>query len=198
MTPEERAAKVGALKPAWAKDYIRQLEDLTRALHAQLTETQQRLRDAYEPEGGGWSPPEPGLARAECELHQPVPVPGCAACETMSLQEWKDRYARHAQQRADTQLIQPDGSVVSTSVMAGITPPSGDWTVVRVLDGAAGMEPLADLPHKAVIRFADSYQVRYGTHETTGGARVLVVETDSTMQMRPVSQTQILIIAQGG
>jgi hypothetical protein len=117
----------------------------------------------------------------------------------MSLAEWKDRYARHFEHGTDTQLVGPDGSVISTSVWtgAGITPPSGDWTVVRVLDGAADMKPLADLPHKAEIRFADAYQVHYGAHESTGGARVLVVETDNAMQVRPVSPNEILIVAMG-
>ena len=210
MTPEERAAKVDALKPAWAKDYIRQLESLTRTLHAQLRAAQAQAvtgEDASQYQDRGlpqdWDNPPyeyqvTAPARAECTLHQPLPVPGCAACETLSLAEWKDRYARHSQQRADTQLVQPDGSVVSTSVIPGITPPSGDWTVVRVLDGAANMEPLADLPHKAEIRFAGSYQVHYGAHESTGGARVLIVETDAAMQVRPVSPNEVLIVAMGG
>lgn len=58
MTPDEREAKVAALKPQWAQDYIRQLEALTRTLHTQLTEAQDRLREAYGPDKTGWQPPE--------------------------------------------------------------------------------------------------------------------------------------------
>lgn len=46
MTPDEREAKVAALKPQWAQDYIRQLEALTRTLHQQLTEA--RAQDAAD------------------------------------------------------------------------------------------------------------------------------------------------------
>ena len=146
MTPDERAAKVGTLSPAWAKDYILQLESLTRTLHAQL--------QAAQAQGAG-------------DLELAGEISGA-----------RDRLA--------------------AQVIPGITPPSGDWTVIRVLDGAANMEPLADLPHKAEIRFVDSYQVHYGYHETTGGTRVLIVETDNAMQVRPVSPTEVLIIAMGG
>lgn len=205
MTPEDRAAKVAALSPAWAREYIGQLEDLTRALHAQLTEARRQgaedLNLAREISGARdrlvTSDQTP--ARAECTLHQPLPVAGCAACETMSLAEWQDRYTRHSGQQADTQLAGPDGSVISTSVWtgAGITPPDGEYATARVLDGRANMEPLADLPEGAEIRFADFYQVHYGSSEGTGDARVLVVETDQPMIMQPMAPYRIIITRAG-
>jgi hypothetical protein len=54
------------------------------------------------------------------------------------------------------------------------------------------------------IRFADFYTVRYGDARTsgggatanlTGGARVLVVETDKPMQIRPTLSPDMIIIA---
>jgi hypothetical protein len=43
------------------------------------------------------------------------------------------------------------------------------------------------------VRFADFYTAHYGTHETTGGARVLVVETDKPMQVRPLDLDRVII-----
>jgi hypothetical protein len=51
MSQEERAAKVAALKPAWAKDYILQLEDLTRKLADQLRNAQAQGAADLEPDG---------------------------------------------------------------------------------------------------------------------------------------------------
>jgi hypothetical protein len=80
--------------------------------------------------------------------------------------------------------------------MAGITPPQGEYATARVLAHGTG-EPLADLPERAGIQFAGFYQVRYGDHETTGGARVLIVETSAPLLIRPLSPTAV-IIARGG
>jgi chemotaxis regulatin CheY-phosphate phosphatase CheZ len=141
MTPEERAAKVEALKPAWAKDYILQLESLTRTLHAQLTEA--KRQDAADLE----------LARE---------ISGA-----------RDR--------------------VAAQVIPGIAPPSGEYATARVLDGRANMEPVADLAEGAEVLFAGFYQVHYGDHETTAGARVLVIEGSNSLIVRPVSQTTVII-----
>ena len=141
MTPEERAAKVEALSPAWAREYILQLESLTRTLHAQLQAAQ---------------------AQGANDLTLAGEISGA-----------RDRLA--------------------AQVIPGITAPNGEYATIRVLDGRANMEPLADLPEGAEIRFAGFYQVRYGDHETTAGARVLVVETDAAMIIRPVSQTETII-----
>jgi hypothetical protein len=172
MTPGEREAAVAALSPKWAQDYIRQLEALTRALHAQLT----ALREDFA-----------GFPGTECVLHPDLPVPGCAACETLSLAEWKDHYARHASREPTPSSFSGMAPAPVPSLPPGITPPQGEYATIRVLDGRAGMEPLADLPEGAEIRFADFYQARYGSTPDTGGAQVLTVETSAPMRIQPVA-----------
>lgn len=140
MTPEEREAKVAALRPQWAQDYIRQLEALTRTLHQQLTEAREQ--------GAG------DLALA----HE---ISGA-----------RDRLA-----------ALPDG----------IKAPEGEYATARVLDGRANMEPVADLPEGAEVRWVDFFQVRYGDHEATAGARALVVAGDGPLVVRPVDQDTIII-----
>lgn len=44
------------------------------------------------------------------------------------------------------------------------------------------------------VRFADFYTVRYGNHDESGGARVLVIETDAAMQIRPTNFSQQILI----
>jgi hypothetical protein len=148
MTPEERAAKVGALKPEWAKTYIRQLEGITRHLAAQLAAAQQAVTGVTE-------------------------------------------IADHARD----ELRQRDSE--SAPGLPGITPPSGEYATIRVLDGRANMKPVADLPEGAEIRFADFYQVHYGSGEGAGGARVLVVETDQPMVVQPMAPYRIIITRAG-
>jgi hypothetical protein len=45
------------------------------------------------------------------------------------------------------------------------------------------------------IRLADFYTVRYGDHRETSGARVLVIETDKPLQIRPTQDPNTVIIA---
>lgn len=157
MTPEQIEEKVEALSPAWARDYIRRLEGLTRALATQLQAAQPAIDFAasYDPQ--------------------------------------------HANGQADPDMLEDLSSQTRPSVWtpAGITPPDGEYATVRVLDGQANMEPVADLPDRAEIRFADFYQVSYGDHESTGGMRVLVIQGDGPIQVRPVDQATVLI-ARGG
>lgn len=143
MKPEELAAKVDALSPVWAKDYIRRLERLVRNLASQVGP------------GSPAQPEEPAEPSAQAPAEPSVWTP------------------------------------------AGITPPNGDYATLRVLDGAADMTPLADLPDRAEIRFTDFYQVHYGAHESTGGMRVLVIEGDDKIVIHPISQYTVLI-SRGG
>jgi hypothetical protein len=144
MDEAEREAKVAALKPAWAQEYIRKLEG-EAAGHAEYIGRLERvavdLHRQIASLGGGQAPPAPR-------------VPGMA-------------------------------------------PPEGEFAVVRVLDGAANMEPIGDLPDRAEIRFTDFYQVHYGSHEITGGMRVLVIEGDGPIQIRSVSPS-VILVARGG
>lgn len=138
MKPEELAAKVDALSPVWAKDYIRRLERLVRSLASQV---------------GPGSPAQPE-------------EPAAPTAQT------------------------PAGSVW---IPAGITPPDGDYATIRVLDGTANMEPVADLSDRHEVRFTDFYQVLYGAHEITGGMRVLVIEGDQPIVIHPAGPNTVLI-----
>lgn len=74
----------------------------------------------------------------------------------------------------------------------GITPPADGYAVARVFlpgDPVA----IADLPDTAEIAFAQYFRVRYGDTPETAGARVLVVEGDGPMIIRPVSPSEFLI-----
>lgn len=158
MTPEQIEEKVEALSPAWARDYIRRLEGLTRALATQLQAAQPAIDFAtsYDPQ-----PSNGQAAEAGTFSNGVAPV------------------------------------LPSVWTPAGITPPDGEYATIRVLDGQANMEPVADLPDRAEIRFADFYQVHYGGHETTGGMRLLVIEGDGPIDIKPVSQTTVLICRGG-
>jgi hypothetical protein len=52
------------------------------------------------------------------------------------------------------------------------------------------------------IRFADFYSARYGRLDqggiSTGGARVLIIETDKPMQIRPTLDPCVIIVARAG
>jgi hypothetical protein len=53
----------------------------------------------------------------------------------------------------------------------------------------------------ASIRFADFYSARYDDPQRwmrTGGARVLIIETDTPMQIRPTIDPCVIIIARAG
>jgi hypothetical protein len=156
MTPEDLEAKVEALTPAWAKDYIRQLEGLTRTLHAQL---------------------QAALAQDQVDLS----LAG-------EISDARDGLAAKLPAQPETA---PEGTQITWP--AGIRAPNGEYATARVLDGAANMEPLADLAEAAEVRFADFYQVHYGAHETSGGARALIVETDQPMTIRPVGWGAVII-----
>lgn len=215
MTPEEREAKVATLKPQWAQDYIRELEALTRTLHAQLRLLQDgdgpvrisaEARHAAANEDGAAAQDTAGLEAARQEF------PG--------LHEHPEGTHAHPYTRpdhdhiiADSRIAEapedafdpsdPDGpprrdksgAVLPAWAVAdtGLTPPDGEYATARVLDGRAAMAPLADLPEGAEVRFTDFYQVHYGDHEVTAGARVLIVETDAPLVVRPVSQTTVII-----
>ena len=197
MTPEELEAKVAALKPAWALDYIRQLEALTRTLHAQLTETQEKLAAAQ--------------AQGAEDLNLAREISGARdrlADAAADLHEHPEGTHAHPYTRPDHDHIIAEGRIAEAPedaydpsdpdgpprpVPAGLLPPHGEYVTARVLDGRNGMEPLADLPEGAEVRFADFYQVRYGDHETTGDARMLIVETDTPLVVRPAGQTTVLI-----
>ena len=47
------------------------------------------------------------------------------------------------------------------------------------------------------VRFADFYAVRYDADPAGGGARVLIIETDQPMQVRPYDRDAIVIAAAG-
>lgn len=194
MTPEQIEEKVEALSPAWAKDYIRRLEGLTRALAAQIQAAQPAIdfaRSYSEMTGGNGGIPDPSLLAAT--LRPEAMGQAAAAFAT----EIRSEYRQSAAQ--DPDMLEDLSSQTQPSVWtpAGITPPDGEYATVRVVDGAANMEPVADLPDRAEIRFADFYQAHYGSHESTGGMRLLVIEADGPIQVRPVSQATVLI-ARGG
>lgn len=144
MTPQEMSAKAAELKPAWARDYIRQLEALTRDLG-------RRLQEAY---GGNGQAPSTAMAADDAET-EPAPP----------------------------EITWPDG----------ITPPGEGYAVIRVLDGTANMEPVADLPDHAEIVFGGFFQAHFGDHELTAGARVLIIEGDGPLVIRSVDPGTIII-----
>jgi hypothetical protein len=209
MTPEERAAKVGALKPEWARTYIRQLEGITRHLAAQLAAAQAQgagdpalaaqVAAPFYAQFGAWArttaPVPPGIPDAR-KAFPGIPDPILAACFRQLSQDTPGLLlADNALPGPAPGWIPPGqaGNPESAAWLAGITPPSGEYATIRVLDGRAGMEPVADLAEGAEIRFADFYQVHYGNHETTGGTRVLIVETDDSLVIRPVNQNTVII-----
>lgn len=173
MTPAEMSAKAAELKPAWARDYIRQLEELTRDLAG-------RLRDANG---------QPAEAKAADE---PASRDLAAVAE---LHEHPEGTHSHPHTRPDHDHVIVNGEIreAGPGHIPGITPPGGEYAVVRVLDGAASMKPLADLPDRAEIRFSDYYQVRFGDHDLTAGARVLIIETDGPLIIRPVDPGTVII-----
>jgi hypothetical protein len=271
MTPEEIEEKVGALSPAWAKDYIRRLEGLTRALAAQLQAAQPAVDYAasYDPEASGNGqapdlpvPPHPAsslsgrdietalyalaqmwhagymdisLSAEEMEtigrVHDtwfqdgqaPVPLPsgampesapapghfhapdelGAATADQMRTHIANAHYGHQGLMGWDVTRVHAyhnglhDGYAAGARITAGVTPPSGEYAIVRVVDGAANMDPIADLSDRAEVRFADFYQVHYGGHETTGGMRLLIVQGDGPVVIHPIGQDTVLI-SRGG
>lgn len=212
MTPEQINEKVENLNPAWAKDYIRrlegqlteaqgytrQLEDLTRTLNTQLTETQGELRDAR----GELSALEELTGPIEQgSLARTAGTTSAAAAPEIE-EEWDP--AAHGQPAASAPAgngwipAGQQGDATSAAWLSGIEPPvEGQYAPVQVVNGAANMDPVADLDPRFEIRFADFYQVRYGDHETTGGMRVLVIEGDGPIRIDPVSPTTVLVTRGG-
>lgn len=199
MTPEEIEEKVGALSPAWAKDYIRRLEGLTRALAAQL--------QAAQAMDGGLTQANVIQAAGNGQVIEADPAPhfhtpdelGGATADRVRTHIAVAHYGHQGLTGWDVGRLHAyhnglhDGYVTGRRSVPPFPAPAGEYATVRVVDGQANMEPVADLPDKAEIRFADFYQVHYGGHETTGGMRLLVVEADGPIQVRPVNQATVLI-----
>lgn len=194
LTPDELAARIEKL-PAWARkhiaareEYIATLETLTRTLHAQLTEARKDTTRAI------------GAAQPSGDLDLAREISGARDRLAAQLTEAREQIAAWEVAYEALRENPPEGGSAvpgqpARELPPGVKLPQDDdgYRVVEVLDGAANMDPLLVLPDRAEIRFADFYQVRYGDTEITAGARVLVIETDSPMIIRPASQTTTLI-----
>jgi hypothetical protein len=188
MTPADREAKVEALKPAWAKDYIRQLEALTRDLAV-------RIQDAFGV--NGQSTAAPGL-----ELSPEATAVAWRALDMMdgaAFSEGDDEVIQQVAAHFGAQLPARPDEVAPVpprppAYPEGIAPPGDGYADIRILDGSADMEPVADLTYRAEIRYGDFFQVHLtALSGDEAGSKVLVIEGEGELAVSPVDPATIII-----
>ena len=132
----------------------------------------------------------------------PLPDPMVRDAREEKLPAWASRTigtlrsALRANDRAYAErAAELEARIATLEALAGQAQDAGaDADTVLVLDDP---EDTLEVPlgKGRTIEFADFYTVRYGPHDQSGGARVLVVQTRQAMQIRTTYDPNEIIIA---
>jgi hypothetical protein len=101
---------------------------------------------------------------------------------------WAQEYIRSL--RAQVGALEEEAGRLRADLAAGVAGLPESDTAVELSEG--GERPLPPGSH---IRFAGFYTVHYGANEITGGVRVLIVETDGDLDIRPTFDPRCIVIA---